>query len=94
MQIIFIVFLLLFPFISANKIEDAEGKTYNLYEKTVIIFGKSKFIKDTFTTPPDCKKISVNAEVGSYFTGSAGIFIRSEGHKGAHTIWGTGLYIF
>ena len=87
--------ILLFPFISANEIEKKRaGKTYNLYEKTVIIFGKSRFIKDTFTTPPDCRKINVSARVGPYFTGNAGIFIRSEGHRGAHTIWGTGLYIF
>ena len=89
-----IVSLLLFPLISANEVcKETTGKTYTLYKKTVIIFGKLH-IKDTFTTPPDCHKISVNAKVGPYFTGGVGVLIRSEGHRGAHTIWGTGLYIF
>lgn len=83
--------ILLFPFISANEIEKKRaGKTYNLYEKTVIIFGKSRFIKDTFTTPPDCRKINVSARVGPYFTGGVGVLIRGEGQRANHTIWGTG----
>jgi len=93
MQIIFIVFLLLFPFISANEVSKEAGKTYNLYERTIILFGRSQSIRDTFTTPPDCKKISVNAKLGPYFTGGIGVLIRSEGHRGNHTMWGTGIYI-
>ena len=82
--------VLLFPFISANEIEkETVGKTYNLYKKTVIMFGKLH-IKDTFTTPPDCHKINVNAKVGPYFTGGVGVLIRGEGQRANHTIWGTG----
>lgn len=96
---ILIAFLLMPSFISAN--EDVEKQTtsnttdYNLYERTIIIFGKSRFIKDTFTTPPDCRKLSVSARVGPYFTGNAGIFIRSAGYSrdADNTIWGTGWYI-
>ncbi|MCD6448787.1 MAG: hypothetical protein J7L58_07115 [Thermoplasmata archaeon] len=91
--------LILSPyFISAN-----EGKkenvgyrnSYNLYTKTIFFFG-GKRIHDNFTTPPDCKKIGVSARVGQYFTGDAGILIKSKNYSrdAHHTLWGTGYYIF
>ena len=92
-----IAFLLMSSFISANenvKEKQALNHSYNLYKRTIIVFGRSG-IRDTFTTPPDCKKLGVSARVGPYFTGGAGILIRSAGYSRDvnHTIWGTGWYI-
>ncbi len=97
-----IVAIMLVPsFISADEIKSSNNiattnktQEYNLYKRTIVIFGRSRIIKDTFTTPPDCNCLHISARVGPYFTGNAGIFIRSEGHRGEHTIWGTGWYIF
>ena len=93
-----VVALLIMPsFISANKHVGEKkqvtlNNSYNLYKRTIIVFGKAG-IKDTFTTPPDCKRLGVSAKIGPYFTGSAGILIRSHGHRGDNTMWGTGWYI-
>ena len=103
MIVAFLVALLLFPsFISANENIKKETKTtpqtyqtYNLYKRTVIIFGKLH-IKDTFTTPQDCKNLSISAKVGPYSTVDSTIYIGSDGwplEVGGHTIWGTGWYI-
>lgn len=95
---ILIAFLIIPSFISANenvKEKQALSNSYNLYKRTVIIFGKLH-IKDTFVTPPDCKKLSVSARVGPYFTADSTIYIGSDGwplEVGGHTIWGTGWYI-
>ncbi len=97
-----LVALLIVPsFISANrhvgeKKQATLNNSYNLYKRTIIVFGRAG-IKDTFTTPPDCKRLGVSAKVGPYFTGGAGILIGSDGwpsQVGGHTIWGTGWYIF
>ena len=97
MLIIFLSLLILLPsFISANENKKEENvgyeNSYNLYTKTISIFWKFH-LKDNFTTPPDCKKIGVSARVGEYFTGEAGILIKSKNHD-YHTLWGTGWYVF
>ncbi len=93
---IIIISLLLLPsLISASQNEKSEmacNQHYTVYKRTFLVFG-ARYIFGVFTTPPDCKELKVEAKVGPYFTGNAGIFIKSEGHKGHHTIWGTGYYI-
>jgi len=69
----------------------ASSKSDVVYEKTLLLCGIYIWW-DSFTTPQNCTNLSVQAEWGPYFTGSATIYIESEGH-GDHTIWGTGMKI-
>ncbi len=98
-----IVAIMLVPsFISADEIKSSNNiattnttQEYNLYKRTFIVFGKAH-VKDTFTTPPDCKKLMVSARIGPLFTADSTIYIGSDGWPleiGGHTIWGTGWYI-
>jgi len=94
-----VVFLLLLPEVIAipNSPENPRGNSacqwYNVYKKTVFFFG-GKGIHDEFQTPSDCQKLKVEISVGPYFTGEAGILIKSEGHRENHTLWGAGWYFF
>ena len=98
---IIIAFLIIPNFISINEARKEKNpsplpvKTYNLYKRTVYGSGFHRWIKNTFTTPPDCNCLYISAKVGPFFTGDAGILIRSAGYyrEADHTIWGTGKYI-